>query len=425
LSVLKRIQLETLEYLFHRASTSIAILDAPTAFNLGLSLIMATVQGYCDPKFENIKTLLEKSIASGDELGASIALNIDGKTVIDIYGGYADPEKTKPWEKDTIVNVWSSTKTISALAVLMLHDRGLLNVDDNVAQYWPEFAANGKEHVKVRHLLSHTSGLSGWEDPMTAADVIDTPAATERLAKQAPWWEPGTASGYHAVTMGHLLGEVVRRVSGKPLKQFVAEEIAGPLNADFQIGALEESWGRIATLVPPPPAFDMSQLPKDSVTVKTFGNPVMDANVASTPEWRRSELGAVNGHTNARAIGTILSAITLGGTANGHKLLSQQTIDRIFEEQSDGPDVAVGAPIRFGIGYAIAGGGCETSIPFAPKGKDRKVCFWGGWGGSWEIMDLDKKVTLTYVMNKMGAGALGSAQTVLYTNAIYDILDSA
>jgi CubicO group peptidase (beta-lactamase class C family) len=387
---------------------------------------MATVQGYCDPKFEKIKTLLEESIASGKDLGASIALNIDGKTVIDIYGGYADPKKTKKWEKDTIVNVWSSTKTISTLAVLMLHDRGSLDVDENVAKYWPEFAANGKENVKVRHLLSHTSGVSGWEDSVTMADVMDTPAATELLAKQAPWWEPGTASGYHAFNMGHLLGEVVRRVSGKPLKQFVAEEIAAPLGADFQIGAKEETWDRIATIVPPPPSLlDLSQLPKDSLTVKTFGNPVVDANVANTPEWRRTELGAVNGHTNALAIGTILSAITLGGSVNGHKLLSQKTIDRIFEQQSDGPDVVVGQPIRFGIGYAISGGGCETSVPFAPKGKDRRVCFWGGWGGSWEMMDLDKKVTLTYVMNKMSEGVLGSAQTTLYTNAVYEILDSA
>jgi CubicO group peptidase (beta-lactamase class C family) len=386
---------------------------------------MATVQGYCDPKFEKIKTLLEEAIASGDELGASIALNIAGKTVIDIYGGYADPEKTKPWEKDTIVNVWSSTKTISALAVLMLHDRGSLDVDENVAKYWPEFAANGKENVKVRHLLSHTSGLSGWEDHMTAADLLDTPTATERLRKQATWWEPGTASGYHASTMGNLLGEVVRRVSGKPLKQFVAEEIAGPLGADFQIGAKEETWGRVATIVPQPASFDMSQLPKDSVMAKTFGNPLMDASAANKPEWRRAELGALNGHTNALAIGTILSAITLGGDVNGHKLLSQPTIDRIFDQQSDGLDLVIGQPIRFGIGYAIAGGGCETSVPFAPKGKDRRVCFWGGWGGSWEIMDLDKKITLTYVMNQMKEGVLGSVQTALYTNAIYEILDSA
>jgi CubicO group peptidase (beta-lactamase class C family) len=168
----------------------------------------------------------------------------------------------------------------------------------------------------------------------------------------------------------------------------------------------------------------MSQLPKDSVTAKTLGNPVMDANVANTPDWRRTDLGAANGHTNARAISTILSAITLGGKVNGHRLLSQKTIDRIFEQQSDGPDLVIGQPLRFGIGYGISGGGCDTSVPFAPEGKNRRACFWGGWGGSWEIMDLDQKVTLAYVINKMGDGVLGSAQTALYTNAIYEILDS-
>ncbi|KAF2420746.1 beta-lactamase [Tothia fuscella] len=387
---------------------------------------MSTVNGYCDPKFEKVKTLLEDSIESDKELGASISLNIDGKTVIDIYGGYADFDKSKPWEKDTIVNIFSSTKTITALAVLMLRDRGLLDVDENVAKYWPEFAANGKENIKVRHFLSHTSGVSGWDDPLSLADLLDTPTATAKLAKQAPWWEPGIASGYHAITMGNLLGELVLRVSGKSLTQFVAEEIAGPLGADFQIGAKEDTWDRVAPLfMPPQPEFDMSQLPKDSLFVKTFSNPQMDVPKTASPEWKRAELGALNGHTTARAIGTILSAITLGGTVNGHELLSKKTIDRIFEQQSDGLDLVIGQPIRFGIGYAIAGGGSETSVPFAPKGKDRKVCFWGGWGGSWEIMDLDKRVTLTYVMNKMGEGVLGSAQTALYMNAVYELLDSA
>ncbi|KAK9239540.1 beta-lactamase [Lipomyces kononenkoae] len=385
---------------------------------------MAVVQGYCDPKFEKLKALLEHYVNSGEEIGASVAVNIDGKMVVDIYGGFIDEDRTKPCSKDTIVNVWSSTKTITALAVLMLHDRGLLDVNEKVSKYWPEFAANGKEDVRVRHLLSHTSGVSGWEQPVTLQDLYDTKASTDRLAQQSPWWEPGTASGYHSLSMGHLLGEVVRRVTGKSLSQFVFEEIAEPLGADFQIGAKESDWGRIAPVVPPPAA-DFGKLDPESITIKTFGGPVVHADDANTPEWRRAEVGAANGHTNARALCQILSAISLGGTFNGNKLLSQKTIDLIFEPQADGIDLAMGLPIRFGIGYGIAGGGTEQSMPHVPPGQNRRICFWGGWGGSFELMDLDKHMTFAYTMNKMGPGTLGTTRTSSLVKACYEALEEA
>ena len=181
---------------------------------------MAKVQGYCNAPFEKLKEALEENIASGEELGACITLNIDGKNVVDIWGGYFDEEKTKPWESDTITNVWSSTKTIATFACLLAHERGLLSVDDPVAKHWPEFAENGKEKVLVRHFMSHTSGVSGWEKKITGEEICDVPYSTALLAKQAPWWEPGTASGYHSATMGHLLGELIRRVTGKPVSYF-------------------------------------------------------------------------------------------------------------------------------------------------------------------------------------------------------------
>src|SRR6202035_888018 len=184
---------------------------------------------------------------------------------------------------DTTTNVWSSTKTVTSLAALMLAERGDLDVDAPVAKYWPEFAANGKQDVLVRHLLSHASGVSGLDQPAVVADLYDWEQATSRMAAQAPWWEPGTASGYHALNYGHLVGEVVRRISGKTLRQFVAEEIAGPRGADFQMGAAEGDWGRIADVVPPVPLpIDLAAVGPDSPAVKTLTGPLIEARVANT-----------------------------------------------------------------------------------------------------------------------------------------------
>lgn len=198
---------------------------------------MAEAYGSCDPAFQSVRDLLQQKLAEGSEAGASICVNIDGQNVVDIWGGHADVNQTKPWEKDTITGVWSSTKVVTCLAAHMLVDRGLLDMDEKVASYWPEFGANGKENVKVSHLLSHSSGLPAWEGPITAAGMADVKTSTERLAAQAPWYTPGLQSAYQLTDHGHLVGEVVRRTSGKPLAQFIAEEIATPLDVDFRLTA--------------------------------------------------------------------------------------------------------------------------------------------------------------------------------------------
>jgi CubicO group peptidase (beta-lactamase class C family) len=374
------------------------------------------VHGHCDPKFEKIKTLFKTFLDESEENGASIVANIDGQIVLDVWGGYADEEKTKPWEKDTIVNVWSSTKTIASLAVLMCCDRGLMSVDDKVAKHWPEFAAKGKEHIEIRHLLSHTSGLSAWDPPFSYEDLYDLEKSTALLAAQAPWWEPGTASAYHAVTFGHLLGELVRRATGKSFTQFVAEEIAGPVGADFQIGAKEEDWPRIAALTPPPPPPPPEgEIDMQSIAMRTFTSPAPKAEVAMTEAWRKAEIGAANGHGNARSLNRIMCNIPLGGEVDGHRFLSQKTIDRIFDVQST-KELALPIPVTFGIGYGLAQPGNMLGIP------DGRVCFWGGWGGSLVIMDLDHRSTFTFVMNKMGAGTTGNPRSIAYLNAFYEAM---
>ena len=284
---------------------------------------MADIRGVCEGRFEAVRSALARNLDSGEELGASLVVDIDGEIVIDMWGGFCDQARVIPWSEHTITNVWSSTKTVTSLAALMLADRGELDVDAPVAAYWPEFAANGKQGILVRHLMSHSSGVSGLDQPAVVEDLYDWQKATSRMAAQAPWWEPGTASGYHALNYGHLVGELVRRISGKPLRQFVAEEIAGPLGADFQIGAAEGDWARIADVVPPPPLpFDLEALGPDSPAVKTLTGPAIDAAVANTPGWRLADIGAANGHGNARSVARIMSVVSRGGEVDGVRLLA-------------------------------------------------------------------------------------------------------
>ncbi len=378
---------------------------------------MADIHGVCDGRFEAVRDALARNLDSGEELGASIVLDIDGDIVIDLWGGFRDEAKTTPWDEHTITNVWSSTKTVTSLAALMLVDRGELDVDQPVAKYWPEFGAVGKQDVLVRHILSHASGVSGLDQPAVVDDLYDWERSTSRMAAQAPWWEPGTASGYHALNFGHLVGEVVRRISGKSLRQFVAEEITGPLGADFQIGAAESDWGRIADVVPPPPLdIDLAALGMDSPAVRTFTGPIPMAEDANTPGWRRADIGAANGHGNARSVARVMSVVARGGEVDGVRLLGPETIDLIFREQQNGVDLVLGVPLRFGVGYGLPR---LDVIPYIPDGK---ICFWGGWGGSMIIMDVGRRVTISYMMNKMGAGVVGSERSAEYCQAIYDFI---
>lgn len=378
---------------------------------------MSNIAGRHDARFDAVRAKFEQNVASGEELGASLVLDMDGDVVIDLWGGFRDPARTVAWDEHTITNVWSTTKTVTSLAALMLVDRGQLDIYAPVAEYWPEFAANGKQNVEIRHLLSHSSGVAGLDQPAVLEDLYDWEKSTTQMAAQALWWEPGTASGYHLTNFGHLLGEVIRRVSGKPLKRFVAEEIAGPLGADFQIGAAEEDWGRIANVIPPPPMrLDADALGPDNPGVKAATGPFLEAADANTPDWRRADMGAINGHGNARSVARVLSAIARGGEVDGVRLLGPDTIDLIFNEQTDGVDVVLGIPLRWGVGYALPK---KDTISWIPDGK---ICFWGGWGGSMIIMDLERRMTISYMMNRMAPGIIGSDRSGAYVTAIYDAL---
>lgn len=382
---------------------------------------MTTVQGRCDPDFEEVRRLFQQFLDAGDELGASVAVSVDGKTVIDLWGGFADAEKTQPWEEDTIVNVYSTTKNVTSLAMLKLVDMGLVSVTDKVAQHWPEFAANGKEDVEIRHLLSHSSGLAGWTDKMTMEDVCDLELGTAKLAAQAPQWAPGTASGYHGYTFGHGPAEIIRRKTGLGLGDFLAREITGPLGADFYIGTPEAVWPRVATLAPPPP-FPAPAEPPSPIALSVFLNPPISPEgvpFASTPTWRRAEIGASNGHGNARALARMFTEVVQAAKGETGRLLSKQTADLILEEQIRGNDLVLGGPVRFGVGFALVGDGFGFLQPGLPTGR---LATWNGYGGSAVIMDFDRNLVFAYAMNKMKIEAPFTKVTMAYLAAIYKAL---
>lgn len=373
---------------------------------------MATLGGSSDARFQPLVDILNHQLDADYDLGASLAVAVDGELVTDVWGGWSDTAKTQPWEADTITNVWSTTKTMTAVAALHLIDQGKLDPTDKVATHWPEFAAEGKADIEVRHLLSHTSGVSAWAQPVTTDDVLDDDKATSMLAGQAPWWEPGTASGYHALNQGHLVGEVIRRIDGRGLKQYFAEEIAGPVDADFTIGSPVENHPRISNVIAPPPLPLPPDLDPESVMFKTFTGPLPDAEIAHTEAWRAATIGAANGHGNARSVAKIQAAVSNGGVAGGVQLISAETVDRIFEEQSHGIDQVLMFPARFGLGYCLA---AEDNPVGVTSGKK---CFWGGWGGSIVLNDLDNRITMTYMMNRMQEGLVGNETSVALLAAL-------
>jgi CubicO group peptidase (beta-lactamase class C family) len=369
-----------------------------------------TTQGFTTEKFAAVRDVLDAQLASGADVGASVAVHHRGEVVVDIWGGFADEQRTVPWEADTLVNVWSTTKTMTFLVALMLADRGELDFDAPVARYWPEFAANGKEAIEVRHLMSHTAGLSGWTEPLPPEGLADWELCTSALAAQAPWWEPGTVSGYHAVSQGFLIGEVVRRITGITIGEFFATEVAAPLGADFFIGVPESAEPRVS-LVITPPSMDLTGIDIDSIMARTYISSGLDASAPHNRWWRGAEIPAANGHGNARSVALIQSVIAGRGETHGVRLLSEAGVDRIFTEQASGTDLVLGVPVRLGMGYGLS----SEMMPMGPR-----ACYWGGYGGSVIIMDQDSELTVAYMMNKMESGLVGDTRgaTIALTAAM-------
>lgn len=375
------------------------------------------IHGVCDERFAGVHAAFEKNFENDLELGACFALTLEGETVVDMWAGHLDEEKTQEWERDTIINVYSTTKTMTALCALILADRGELDFTALVSKYWPEFAQNGKENVLVSHLMSHSAGLSGMEEPMKPVDLYDWEKITDSLARQAPWWEPGTAAAYHSLTQGYLVGEVVRRISGKSLGTFFRDEVAIPLDADFHIGVPPECDDRIANLVPPPVLEPDPNAPEaHPIAVRTRANPTTGARRSWSEGWRRAEIPAANGHGNARSVAEIHVVLANGGVAKGKRLLSEEGCRVALEEQISFHDYMMDKPMRYGMGFGLV----NESAPF----PNPNSCYWGGWGGSKIIIDFDARMTFSYVMNVMREDPEGDKRATPLTKAVFDCMES-
>jgi CubicO group peptidase (beta-lactamase class C family) len=397
----------------------------------------APVEGHCDPAFARVREVFEASFDKG-EVGAGVAVYADGVRVVDLWGGWRDGDRTRPWTRDTLVNTFSTTKGMTTVCAHRLVERGLLDVDEPVATYWPEFAQAGKERVTVRHLLTHQAGLPAVDPPLPPEQRHDWAAVTAALAAQPPAWEPGTHAAYHAVTFGYLVGEVVRRVDGRSLGTYFRDEVAEPLGADFLIGFGPEHDARCADVLPPQPAADGQLSPAAAASAAM-------SRGTNSRAWRAAEIPAANGHGTADGVARVYAALARGGTIDGVEVLRPSTIAAatVRQHPSGGPpDAGAGAPDA-ATQLAARGPAGITGLPFALGflviGEFLRLRAGGGGGGAGDVpggalfghpgaggsigaADPEARIGFGYVMNQMQAGMVGGAHGFALIGAVYESL---
>ena len=362
------------------------------------------VQGVCAPEFEGVRRVLTESLERGDDLGAAVSVTIEGEPVVDLWGGFADEARTQPFGRDSLVNVFSTTKGMTAICGLRLVEEGKLELDAPVARYWPEFAAGGKADLPVRYLFSHQAGMAAVREPLPPGSLYDWDCMTAALAGQEPWWDPGEKHGYHAVTFGFLIGELVRRITGRSVGTYFREELAGPLGLDFHIGLPEEHESRVSPLVQGPvhagdgpDLFTQILSEPEGLLAKAFINPPLDPNDANTRPWRAAEIPAANGHGCAASLARIYGALSVGGNLDGIHVLSPETIELARTEQIRGDDEILPLPTRFVLGF-------QMPPDHEPVGPNTRVFGHAGMGGSYGQADPENRMGFGYTMNLMHSG---------------------
>lgn len=377
------------------------------------------VAGTVAPGFEGVRNAFSANFRrSGEdrEIGAALAVYVRGRCVVDLWGGYSNAAETKPWSRDTLINVYSASKGVVSIAVAMLVDQGRLSYDDKVSKHWPEFAAGGKADVTVGQLMSHQAGLNGFDETVVIEDLFDWALSTSRLAAQTPAWTPGSAASYHAITHGFLAGEVVRRVTGQDVGGFIRDALAGPLGADFHIGLpLAHDW-RAGEIIPPDPATPapVRTAGLSPIAARAMDNPRRDATVPNRRDWRAAQIPAANGQSSAHGLGRIYAAIANGGVLDGSSIISPAGIEQLRTVRHPGPDMMLG-PRRWAAGVAL------NVIPnFGPHPE---TFGHSGLGGAYGCADLERGVAIGYVMNRLGGSLVGNPRSASLAAAVFSAVD--
>jgi CubicO group peptidase (beta-lactamase class C family) len=352
------------------------------------------IHGFVDPRFAAVVDAFEKGFGNDEEIGSATTGFWKGRKIYDLWGGHADKRRTQPWLEHTIVNTMSTTKAFSATCLMMLVDRGLVDLDAPIARYWPDFAQAGKSEIPVRYILDHRAGLAVIDKPVGRGGIFDTHAMEEGLAAQTPNWEPGTKAGYHVLTMGFLIGAIVRRVAGRSLGTFLQEEIAKPLKLDFHVGLPAADHARSAEFVNAERGtiFQKAAAEPESMVAKATAQLPESSN---TPEFRSCEHGSGNGHGTARAVARFYACLVAGGTLDGVTLMKPETIATMTTQQHQMTEMVNGRD------YAQALGMLLNSPEWAWMGPNMNAFGHHGVGGSIGLADPDNSFSFAYLMNKM------------------------
>ena len=359
------------------------------------------LSGFCDPRFEGVRAAFTANFRERGEPGAAVCVSVGGKPVVDLWGGYADIANTRAWQQDTLVNVFSVGKALCALAAARIVEQRLVDLDAPVANLWPKFAQAGKQTITFRQILSHRGALPAIAKPLPDGAALDWNVMIHALEEQTPWWEPGTAFGYHVNTYGFLIGEIVRRAAGKTLGALIREEVAGPLGADIHIGLPREHHARVAeyrwpgTSTMTPPGGNATRI--DRMRWNAYWNPpgISGAHWVNTPQWRLAEVPSTNGHGNARSVARIYAALAKGGAIDGVRIAGEDILSEFTTEHSRGEDQITQHPARFGLGF-------QLTQPERPLGPNAHAFGHFGAGGSLGFCDPDADVGFGYVTNDMG-----------------------
>ncbi|WP_312166365.1 serine hydrolase domain-containing protein [Phenylobacterium sp.] len=371
------------------------------------------IHGLCPKRFAGVRAAFADNFAGGQELGARFCLVQAGEVVVDLWAGFADRQRTKPFDERTLTPVFSTTKAIAALLIARLVDQGKLDYGQRVAEVWPEFGQAGKDAITIEQVMSHQEGLSGFPDEMDPALWFDWDAICARLAAMAPLWPPGTASGYHPITFGYLAGEIFRRVDGRTMGAALREDLAVPFGLDLWIGLPDAEHGRAADLQRPNGLPNFGEI--NPATKAAFLTPWSSPAGRGQAEWRRIEIPSANGHATAPALARLMGALADGGWLDGETILSPALIAEASRERIHGQDLVLPFVMSWGAGFM-------RNSAVKVWGPGEQTFGHSGWGGSCAFADPQTKLAGAYVMNKQSTDLIGDARARRLIEAAYAAL---